>query len=111
MDRITRLEMQIIAMDKRNEKAKRKRTLTALGVIAAAIYIILFWNGELKSPIEYLLGVPASIIAAGMYFYISLLIFTPIFTAAQEENRALERLEIELQRLRNEEMENKKTEM
>ena len=107
MDRITRLEMQIIAMDKRNEKAKRKRTLTALGVIAAAIYIILFWIGEFKSPVEYLLGVPASIFAAGMYFYINLLIFTPIFTAAQEENRALERLKMELWRLKSEDAENK----
>ena len=105
MDKKERLRWQIEAKIERSEKNKTKRTRTAIGIVAAVIYSLFLLEGSMQGPIDHLLGIPAAIIGAGMYFYINMLGYALIFSGSHEENDEINRLRMELWLLEKEESE------
>lgn len=104
MDKKQRLETLIAAKERKSEKNKSKRTLTAIGIIAAVIYALFLYEGSMQRPTDYLLGIPAAIIGAGMYFYINVLGYSLLFGESNRENEEINRLKLELWMLEREEV-------
>ena len=103
MDKKEQLRWRIEAKIKQSEKNKNKRTLTAIGIVAAIIYALFLWEGSMQGPTDYLLGIPAAVIGAGMYFYINVLGYSLIFSESDRENDEINRLKLELWLLEREE--------
>lgn len=103
MDKKAILEARIEKVNKRIEKNKTKRTVAAILIIAAVIYIIFVALGKFNSVFDYALGAFASLIGAAVYFYVNSLFFIWIFAKSEEEYHTLEKLQKEYETILNEE--------
>lgn len=99
MDRAEELRNQIAKYEALSEQKKTKRLVKTLVCLSIAFYVLWLWLGAMEGIVGYLLGLLASPVCAGIYFYINTLIFLPITSGAMNENIAIERLKTELRLL------------
>lgn len=99
MDKITELKTQIDEVEKMYGKKKNKNTLYTFIFLGIGFYILGIWFGFMDSIIDYLAGIVISFIFAGIYFYVSMIVFLPIMICRSNEIETITRLKTELRLL------------
>ena len=86
------LYRQITRLEKQFEKNKFRRMILTICGIAVVFLIMFFISNVINNVKDFVIGIIASVVGAWIYFYVNLLIFTPLFSISQSENERLETL-------------------
>jgi hypothetical protein len=102
MDKVNEFRRYIKETEDRYEKKKNKTNLYTFIGLSIAFYVIGIWLGWIQDATEYLYGLAVAPICAGIYMYVSLLIFLPIINCRTNEIQTMTRLRSELSYLEKE---------
>lgn len=106
MDKKDFLEKQISEYEKKIENNKFKRVVFCISIIAIIIFITFLKVQEINTIIDVIVTIILSVFAAGLYFYINMFIYLPLFSKSNAENKVLEKMKEEYMALNQ--YENKK---
>lgn len=87
------LYKQIRDMEAKLEKDRPIRSLKVIAVIAAVIFVAFCCIAGISSVNDLLEGIVIAVVGAVGYFFVSILIFTPLFERKAAEERALKELQ------------------
>lgn len=104
---IYKLRQELAREEERVDRAKTKRAVITILIIGAVFFLLAVKSNEINGILDFILTLIACVFGAGIYFYINLLIFTPIFTMAQSDNARIEYMKKELAELEKQERNNK----
>ena len=93
---------ELCEKEEKFEKNKFKRFVYSIIGLTIVFLVLLIYLDKIQSLKDFLCAIPVSIFTAGLYFYINLLIFLPLFKKSEEENKILERLKKEYETLNQE---------
>lgn len=99
MDKANELRKEIFELEKIYQKKKNKINLYTFIFLGIAFYICGIWFDYMNSVTDYLAGIVIAYGFAGLYYYISLIVFTPIFNCCSNEIESITRLKTKLQLL------------
>lgn len=89
------LEKQISEYEKKIENNKLKRIVLCISIIEIIIFITILNVQEITTIIDVVIVLILSVFAAGLYFYVNMFIYLPLFTKANEENIILGKMKKE----------------
>ena len=78
------------------EKRKGKLSLKTWAVISVVFYVAAFCFEWMQEPLDFLIGIVLSVIAAGIFLYVGILAMTPLLNNRVDEITTLTRLRTEL---------------
>ena len=87
------LYKQIREMETKIEKDRPIRSLKVIAVIAAVIFVAFWYIAGISSVSDLLEGIVIAVVGAVVYFFVSILIFTPLFERTAAEDRILKELQ------------------
>lgn len=104
---IYKLRQELAKEEERVDKAKTKRAIIAILIIGAVFFLLAVKSNEIKNIKDFIITLIACVFGAGIYFYVSILVFTPLVSMAQSDNARIKYLkkqidEFERRKARNE---------
>ena len=87
------LYKQIRELEVKIEKDRPIRSLKVIAVIAVVIFIAFCCLTGIPSVSDVLEGLVIAVVGAVVYFFVSILIFTPLFERKVAEDKALKELQ------------------
>lgn len=96
MNREQEIRNEIFKHDEMYDKRKRKLALKTLAVLSVVFYASAFFFGWMHDPLDFFGGIVLSVIMAGVFLFVSIIVMTPLIILRGNEVETLTRLRTEL---------------
>lgn len=89
---IYKLRQELAKEEERVDRAKTKRAIIAILIIGAVFFLLAVESNAIKNIKDFILTLIACVFGAGIFFYIGLLVFSPLVSMAQSDDARIKYL-------------------